>query len=355
MADDLRCFLEDRPIRARRVGPVERLGRWCRRNKSLASLTGTTLFLLVLVAVVASVGYVRTRTPCTEKRWSAPRPKPTPASPSKPSTGCSNGFPRRACGFCRNSPWTGTGGETIELPSSPILSKEAAALLEEMLPFYDRLAQQTGNDDKLRARTAEANRRVGAIRQRLGQFEEAAKAYRRAIALYEELRARSPANPTLKLEVAQIENELGRIFTSRRQVAEAREAHLAALALLQDDGALPSAPAALRFELARTCYFLGTQERPLPAADPRQGDRPGSDSRRATRQSGQGRRLAQSIAGLASGQPGIPASARTVLPGRSGGRGGSRPGSQRRRRTRHRDSRRVWSKPSRAFPITPMT
>ena len=61
MADDLRCFLEDRPIRARRVGPVERLGRWCRRNKSLASLTGTTLFLLVLVAVVASIGYVRTK------------------------------------------------------------------------------------------------------------------------------------------------------------------------------------------------------------------------------------------------------------------------------------------------------
>jgi eukaryotic-like serine/threonine-protein kinase len=39
MADDLRSFLEDRPIRARRVGPVQRLGRWCRRNKSLASLT----------------------------------------------------------------------------------------------------------------------------------------------------------------------------------------------------------------------------------------------------------------------------------------------------------------------------
>ena len=61
MADDLRCFLEDRPIRARRVGPVERLGRWCRRNKSLASLTGTTLFLLVLVAAVAFIGYVRTK------------------------------------------------------------------------------------------------------------------------------------------------------------------------------------------------------------------------------------------------------------------------------------------------------
>ena len=62
MADDLRCFLEDRPIRARRVSAVEHLSRWCRRNKAMASLAGTILLLLVLVAVVASIGYVRTKT-----------------------------------------------------------------------------------------------------------------------------------------------------------------------------------------------------------------------------------------------------------------------------------------------------
>ena len=61
MADDLRCFLEDRPIQARRVGPVERMERWCRRNKALAGLTGTSLFLLVLVAATTSIGYVRTK------------------------------------------------------------------------------------------------------------------------------------------------------------------------------------------------------------------------------------------------------------------------------------------------------
>jgi hypothetical protein len=46
MAGDLRCFLDDRPIRTRRVSPAERLGRWCRRNKVLAGLTGTTVLLL---------------------------------------------------------------------------------------------------------------------------------------------------------------------------------------------------------------------------------------------------------------------------------------------------------------------
>ena len=40
---------------------------------------------------------------------------------------------------------------------------------------------------------------------------------------------------------------------------------MAALALLRDDGAVASAPQSLRFELAWTYYFLGIQERPLPA------------------------------------------------------------------------------------------
>jgi tetratricopeptide (TPR) repeat protein len=168
----------------------------------------------------------------------------------------------------------GIGGGIFATPSSPVLSKEAVALLEEMLPFYDRLAQQTGNDETLKAGTAEANRRVGAIRQRLGQFEEAVRAYGRAIALFDEMRTRSSANPNLDLEVARIRNELGRLYTSRQMVAQAHEAHEGALALLREGAGLPSAPAAMRFELARTYYFLGTQDRPLPAANARNETRP---------------------------------------------------------------------------------
>ena len=38
MAEDLRRFLEDRPIQARRVAPWERAARWCRRNPLAAGL-----------------------------------------------------------------------------------------------------------------------------------------------------------------------------------------------------------------------------------------------------------------------------------------------------------------------------
>src|SRR5262249_50073804 len=36
LADDLRRFLDDRPVRARRGSPVEHAWRWCRRNPAVA-------------------------------------------------------------------------------------------------------------------------------------------------------------------------------------------------------------------------------------------------------------------------------------------------------------------------------
>ncbi|MCI0455861.1 MAG: serine/threonine protein kinase, partial [Gemmataceae bacterium] len=57
LAADLQRFVEDRPIRARRIGAAERLWRWGRRNPVVAGLTATVLLLIVAVAVVAVMGY----------------------------------------------------------------------------------------------------------------------------------------------------------------------------------------------------------------------------------------------------------------------------------------------------------
>ena len=270
MADDLRCFLEDRPIRARRVSAVEHLSRWCRRNKAMASLAGTILVLLVLVAVVASIGYVRTK---TALRGEALERAKAEANASLAVEALDRTFERLypVKMVVRPQPAIeGLRGEIMDAPNAPFLSKETAALLEDMLPFYDRLAQQTGNGDDLRLRTAEANRRVGAIRQQLGPSDAAVKAYQRAVALFQELISRSPADSNLKLKVARIDNELGRLFTSQRQTAEARQSHLTALELLQTEAARPAALPALRFELARTYFFLGLRDRPLPTTGPRE-------------------------------------------------------------------------------------
>jgi serine/threonine protein kinase/WD40 repeat protein len=60
LAEDLRRFLDDRPVRARRASLGERAWRWCRRNPALAGLTVVAAALVVLVATVSSVGYIQT-------------------------------------------------------------------------------------------------------------------------------------------------------------------------------------------------------------------------------------------------------------------------------------------------------
>lgn len=51
LADDLQRFAERRPIRARRITIVGRIGRWCRRHPLVAGLSTAllTLFCVILV------------------------------------------------------------------------------------------------------------------------------------------------------------------------------------------------------------------------------------------------------------------------------------------------------------------
>jgi serine/threonine protein kinase/WD40 repeat protein len=58
LAEDLRRFLEDRPIRARRCGPVERAWRWARRNPAVASLSTSVVMLLVVLAVGSTLAAI---------------------------------------------------------------------------------------------------------------------------------------------------------------------------------------------------------------------------------------------------------------------------------------------------------
>jgi WD40 repeat protein/serine/threonine protein kinase len=55
VADDLRRFVDDKPIRARRVGEIEKLWLWCRRNPAMAGLMAA--LVLVFLAGFAGVAW----------------------------------------------------------------------------------------------------------------------------------------------------------------------------------------------------------------------------------------------------------------------------------------------------------
>jgi serine/threonine protein kinase/WD40 repeat protein len=59
LGEDLRRFLEDRPIAARRIGRAEQLARWARRNPGIAGLTALVFGLLVVLALGATLAALR--------------------------------------------------------------------------------------------------------------------------------------------------------------------------------------------------------------------------------------------------------------------------------------------------------
>jgi len=271
LARDLQCFLEDRPIRARRTPAVERLWRWARRNRAVASLSAATLALLILVAVVASVGYVRTTAANVEEAKQRKKAEATSALALEALDNIFHQFAPDRAVTPSGLTVVSAAGDEVSLPVQPVLSKEAAALLEHMLVFYDRLAKEGGDDARFRRKVAEANRRVGDIRQRLGHSDQAKAAYERAVELYQDLVKTSPDDADLLVEIARIRNELGSVYGAASDPEAKRASHLEALATLKTVPAQSAASPTYRYELARTYYLLGRRPDPglwLPPLGP---------------------------------------------------------------------------------------
>lgn len=267
MASDLRLFLEDRPIQARRVHAVERLWRWSRRNPAVSSLAGSTVFLIMLVAGVASFGYLRTKHALQGEEEQRQMAEESAALALDALDRIFDRFsPSRMVASSGLSLEDG-GNTTVDVPSPPAISKEAATLLEDMLVFYDRLSQQSSDELGLRRKSAEANRRVGDIRQRLGQYDEAVAAYRRAIGIYREIGDSQEGSSSHATDIARIQNELGNLYRSTSKLQEARKAHLEALANLTSNDSSSRELPEVQFERARTNYFLGTLSRQVSRPD----------------------------------------------------------------------------------------
>jgi serine/threonine protein kinase len=304
--DDLQRYLEDRPIHARRVGYVERLGRWCRRNPAIAFLTTLAVSLLFLVAAVATVGYIHTRDALEGESQQRQRAgdalegekkqrqmaidalegetkhreraeaisKAEIRQRQRAETTVSLSLEVLEEIFERLAPArvvaasqltvASAGEEQMEVALQPTLSPETAALLEKLLAFYDRLAGQGNNDSKVRRQAAKATRRVGDIRLHLGQTEQALEAYEHAVALYQELTKESPSDASLRTELAGIYNALGQTQRKSNQPNKAKEAHLTAIRVLTAPSVATAAPAAIRYELARTYFHLAKMARETP-------------------------------------------------------------------------------------------
>jgi eukaryotic-like serine/threonine-protein kinase len=214
LADDLRRFLDDKPVRARPVGSLGRGRRWCRRNPALAAALAALAAVLVagLVAVL----------------WQWRRAERESAS-ARHERNVAQAEGRRADVNARRAHaavgrmLTHMGKE--RLAGVPRLEGVRRDLLEEALRFNLEFLRESAGDPAVRHEAAMAYAQVGQVRAQLGQAREAEEAGRQAAALLGALAHEYPREAEYRKELAAVYDGLAVLLARQGRHEEAREAH----------------------------------------------------------------------------------------------------------------------------------
>ncbi len=219
-AEDLHRFCEDRPIRARRTGPLERIYRWSRRNPVVA---GMSLALALGAILSFSAVSWNWRKAIAEKRNAEVEGARAENNLSL-ALGSMDRLLERFESDWMSHPVApeATDGET-EPQFRFVVSDQTAEVLEEALEFYDRFAQQNAASPKLVRETAKAYRRAGDILERLGRYDDAEQAYRRSADLLVPQAERVDADAKLTAETASVLNRLAMLLHREFHSREARQ------------------------------------------------------------------------------------------------------------------------------------
>lgn len=279
LADDLKRFLDDRPIRARRTSAIEHFWRWCRRNPALASVSAVAVLLLLMVVAGASARYVhraRNLERQTQLREQAERQRERAEANLQLAIEAFEdifdklGHPiaRETLGDVDDIVW-------YQAVTGPSVSEKDAALLASLLEFFDRFAEKNRDYEQLQLGTAHAYRRVGDIRFYLGELDEAETAYRRASDMLLGLAQRGVTEPGYVAEAAELLNDLGMMARDFGRFEEGVEFHRRAEQFLGSQSPSVANSADCRFQLARTynaLAFAGSIHRMLGISERSQVD-----------------------------------------------------------------------------------
>lgn len=212
MADDLRRYLDDRPIQAHPVSLSERAWKTLRRRPEIGVITGVVLGCLGVVFGVLASSNAR----LTQERNAAVTAR-TDAETAKEQADTARGQSdqqrRKAdarlvaavdaieqmIGHTTSDAWT----------AHPGLQDERRKLLEEAVRFYEGLARAGDDDPVVRREQARAYLRAGRAWLGLGDNSKAVEACRSAAGLADQLVAEQPSDPERLKASAEAHASLG--------------------------------------------------------------------------------------------------------------------------------------------------
>jgi serine/threonine protein kinase/Flp pilus assembly protein TadD len=229
LADDLKRFLEDKPIRARRPTLLERATKWSRRHRSVV-VAAVVLLVVAVIGMAFGTFHISREHSRAEARARQARQAVDEMY-----------------------------GEVAEewLDQEPHMEEVQRRFLLKALQFYEEFAAEQGRDPEVRLAQATAYRRVGDIQQKLGEQAKAEEAYGRALDLSRRLADDFPAEPKYRELLAGCQHKLGVLLSQAKRFQEAERAFREAVALREK--LVSESPNSLEYrcDLAASLHNLG--------------------------------------------------------------------------------------------------
>jgi tetratricopeptide (TPR) repeat protein len=251
LADDLRRFLDDKPVRARRPSPLRVAAKWARRHAGVVA-TGALAAAAVLVVLSVALGMLAVKNSRLQEKDAQLQKTADLLQKSADLLRSEKDATDRALQLSRESARRleaqqgqtqaalqrakNNGGLALRalkeimllLPDEQIKrdsnwARKAETMLTQALNLYEGLAKSEKEDPDVRGELAWAFRQAGSIRGYLGHYEPALKAYLRGLDLSEGLVRQFPDQWGFRFLLAGTYREIGDLHlgVGKRQEAVA--------------------------------------------------------------------------------------------------------------------------------------
>jgi serine/threonine protein kinase/Flp pilus assembly protein TadD len=219
LADDLRRFLEDKPIRAKRPSLRQRATKWARRHKAV--VRATVVGLVVAVAGLSVSTFLTT----AAYRAEAEQRRAAQAEYKRADENLRLGL-QALDEFCL---------ALLEepLPDHPQIEPRKQKLLQKALQHYTQFTEKNSDNLALRQQTGQAYKRIGDIHYLRGHYPEAETAYRAAINYLKPLAENFPDVPEYRQKLSGCYTSLGSLLKQRSKFEQAEKAYGQAIVLSQ--------------------------------------------------------------------------------------------------------------------------
>lgn len=204
-ADDLKRFLDDRPILARRPTAAEKLAKWIRRHQALVWSAVAVLAVALGMSSFSAVMIARQQAR-TRQNFATAR-----------------GAVDQMLSFVGQH----------QLRNTPQMEQIRADLLQAALGYHEGFLAQNLDDPELRFEAGMSCLRVAEIQQLLGRGKEAAAAYRQAFELLEGLIRAPPPESELPRVLGKAYINFGLLLYTQGQLPEAERACRQAMRLYE--------------------------------------------------------------------------------------------------------------------------